>query len=100
MSGVCRGGHGVLGEVMAGIWAQVALVFGLALAAGVIAHRYRLSTALVEIIVGMAAGSILSAAGSYSPFAVQEPWVKAFAGIGAMFLTSLQARNSTLTFSG
>jgi glutathione-regulated potassium-efflux system ancillary protein KefC len=74
---------------MAGIWAQVALVFGLALAASVIAHRYRLSTALVEIIVGMAAGSILSAAGSYSAFAVQEPWVKAFAGIGAIFLTFL-----------
>jgi glutathione-regulated potassium-efflux system ancillary protein KefC len=74
---------------MAGIWAQVALVFGRALAASVIAHRYRLSTALVEIIVGMAAGSILSAAGSYSAFAVQEPWVKAFAGIGAIFLTFL-----------
>ena len=74
---------------MAGIWAQVALVFGLALVASVIAHRYRVSTALVEIIVGMVAGSLLAAAGSYSVFAVQEPWVKAFAGIGAIFLTFL-----------
>ncbi len=74
---------------MAGIWAQVALVFGLALTASIIAHRYRLSTALVEIIVGMTAGSILAAAGGYSAFAVQEPWVKAFAGIGAIFLTFL-----------
>jgi hypothetical protein len=70
---VSRGTWRTGGKVMAGIWAQVALVFGLALAASVIAHRYRLSTALVEIIVGMAAGSILSAAGSYSAFAVQEP---------------------------
>jgi glutathione-regulated potassium-efflux system ancillary protein KefC len=75
--------------VMAGIWAQVALVFALALIASVVAHRYRLSTALVEIIVGMVAGSILAALGAYGAFSVQEPWVKAFAGIGAIFLTFL-----------
>ncbi|MGE0195609.1 MAG: hypothetical protein AB7P48_08295, partial [Methylocystis sp.] len=40
---------------MAEIWAQVAMVFGLALIASLIAHRYRFSTALVEIIVGMVA---------------------------------------------
>jgi len=74
---------------MAGIWAQVALVFGLALFASVVAHRYRLSTALVEIIVGMVAGSALAAFGAYSVFAVQEPWVKAFAGVGAILLTFL-----------
>jgi len=74
---------------MAGIWAQVALVFGLALVASIIAHRYRFSTALVEIVVGMVAGSILAAFGSYSTFAVQDYWVKAFAGIGAILLTFL-----------
>jgi glutathione-regulated potassium-efflux system ancillary protein KefC len=74
---------------MAGIWGQVAFVFALALIASVIAHRYRLSTALVEIIVGMLAGSLLAMFGEYSVFGVQEPWVKAFAGIGAIFLTFL-----------
>lgn len=74
---------------MAGIWAQVALVFGLALIASLIAHRYRVSTALVEIIVGMVAGSLLAAIGGYGAFAVQEPWVKTLAGIGAIFLTFL-----------
>ena len=74
---------------MAAIWGQVAFVFALALIASVIAHRYRLSTALVEIIVGMVAGSILATLGEYSVFGVQEPWVKAFAGIGAIFLTFL-----------
>ncbi len=74
---------------MAGIWGQVAFVFALALIASVIAHRYRLSTALVEIIVGMVAGSLLATFGEYSVFGVQEPWVKAFAGIGAIFLTFL-----------
>lgn len=70
---------------MAGIWGQVAFVFALALIASVIAHRYRLSTALVEIIVGMVAGSLLATFGEYSVFGVQEPWVKAFAGIGRYF---------------
>ncbi|MBL1257762.1 cation:proton antiporter [Methylocystis sp. Sn-Cys] len=74
---------------MAGIWAQVALVFALALVASVIAHRYRFSTALVEIVVGMVAGSALGALGYYGAFSVQEPWVKAFAGIGAILLTFL-----------
>lgn len=74
---------------MAGIWAQVALVFGLALVASVIAHRYRLPTALIEILVGMVAGSLLASVGSYGAFSVQEPWVKALAGIGAIFLTFL-----------
>ncbi|WP_442754587.1 cation:proton antiporter [Methylocystis sp. JAN1] len=74
---------------MAGIWGQVALVFGLALVASMIAHRYRLSTALVEIIVGMVAGSTLAVFGAYSAFAVQEPWVKALAGTGAILLTFL-----------
>jgi glutathione-regulated potassium-efflux system ancillary protein KefC len=74
---------------MAGIWGQVAFVFALALIASVIAHRYRFSTALVEIIVGMVAGSLLATFGQYSVFGVQEPWVKAFAGIGAIFLTFL-----------
>lgn len=74
---------------MAEIWGQAALVFGLALIASVIAHRYRLSTALVEILVGMVAGSLLASVGAYGAFSVQEPWVRTLAGIGAILLTFL-----------
>ncbi len=71
------------------IWAQVALVFGLALLAGLVAHRFRLSTALVEIVVGLSARAVLGLVGYEGVFAVQEPWVKTLAGIGAILLTFL-----------
>jgi Kef-type K+ transport system membrane component KefB len=47
---------------MTPIWAQAALIFGLALAASLLAHRYRLSTALVEILVGLCAQAALGLA--------------------------------------
>ena len=74
---------------MTPIWAQAALVFGLALIAGLIASRFRLSTALVEILVGLAAQAVLGLVGYEWIFAVQEPWVKTLAGIGAILLTFL-----------
>jgi len=40
---------------MTGIWTQAALVFGLALIATLVSNKFRISTALSEIIVGMAA---------------------------------------------
>ncbi|MFY9658570.1 MAG: cation:proton antiporter [Methylocystis sp.] len=74
---------------MTGIWAQVALVFGLALIATAAAARFRVSTALSEIIVGMIARMILSFTLGAEIFGVQEPWVKTLAGIGAILLTFL-----------
>jgi glutathione-regulated potassium-efflux system ancillary protein KefC len=74
---------------MTPIWAQAALVFGLALVAGLIAHRFRFSTALVEIVVGLFARAALGLVGYETFFAVQEPWVKTLAGIGAILLTFL-----------
>jgi len=74
---------------MTAIWIQAALVFGLALIASVIATRYRVSTALVEIIVGMVARTVFAATIGAEVFAVQEPWVKTLAGVGAIFLTFL-----------
>jgi Kef-type K+ transport system membrane component KefB len=74
---------------MTPIWAQAALVFGLALIAGLVASRFRLSTALVEILVGLAAQAVLGLVGYEWIFAVQEPWVKTLAGIGAILLTFL-----------
>jgi glutathione-regulated potassium-efflux system ancillary protein KefC len=74
---------------MTGIWAQVALVFGLALIATVASARFRISTALSEIIVGMIARTVLSFTLGAEVFGVQEPWVKTLAGIGAILLTFL-----------
>ncbi len=71
------------------IWSQAALVFGLALIAGLLASRFRLSTALVEILVGVSAQAVLGFIGYEWIFAVQEPWVKTLAGIGAILLTFL-----------
>ena len=74
---------------MTGIWAQVALVFGLALIATAASARFRVSTALSEIIVGMIARMILSFTLGSEVFGVQEPWVKTLAGVGAILLTFL-----------
>ncbi|WP_424360659.1 cation:proton antiporter [Methylocystis parvus] len=74
---------------MTPIWAQAALVFGLALIASFLANRYRLSTALVEILVGLSAQAALGLVGYAWIFDVQAPWVKTLAGIGAILLTFL-----------
>jgi glutathione-regulated potassium-efflux system ancillary protein KefC len=74
---------------MTGIWAQVALVFGLALIATAASARFRISTALSEIIIGMIARTVLSVTLGAEVFGVQEPWVKTLAGIGAILLTFL-----------
>jgi glutathione-regulated potassium-efflux system ancillary protein KefC len=74
---------------MTSIWAQAALVFGLALIASLLANRFRLSTALVEILVGLSAQAVLGLVGYAWIFDVQAPWVKTLAGIGAILLTFL-----------
>jgi glutathione-regulated potassium-efflux system ancillary protein KefC len=74
---------------MTAIWAQAALVFGLAIVASLLANRYRFSTALVEILVGLVARALLGLAGYETLFAVQDPWVKTLAGVGAILLTFL-----------
>ena len=74
---------------MTGIWFQVALIFGLALISAMIAARFRISTALTEIIVGMCARALFAATVGAEIFGVQEPWVKTLAGLGAIALTFL-----------
>ena len=74
---------------MTGIWAQMALVFGLALIATLVSNKLRISTALSEIIVGMLARAIFSVTVGVEIFGVQEPWVKTLAGVGAILLTFL-----------
>ena len=67
---------------MTGIWFQVALILGLALIAAMIAARFRISTALTEIIVGMCARTLFAATVGVEIFSAQEPWVKTLAGLG------------------
>ncbi len=74
---------------MTGIWTQVALVFGLALIATLVSNKFRISTALSEIIVGMGARAVFTLTIGAEAFGVQEPWVKTLAGIGAILLTFL-----------
>ena len=74
---------------MTPIWTQAALVFALALLATALSSRFRVSTALSEIIVGMLARLILGATFGAEIFGVQEPWVKTLAGMGAISLTFL-----------
>jgi glutathione-regulated potassium-efflux system ancillary protein KefC len=74
---------------MTSIWAQAALVFALALLATAFSNRFRISTALSEIIIGMVARMVLGATISAEVFGVQEPWVKTLAGLGAISLTFL-----------
>lgn len=74
---------------MTEIWTQAALVFGLALVATAFANRFRLSTALAEILVGMLARTIFASTIGAEVFGVQEPWVKTLAGVGAILLTFL-----------
>ena len=74
---------------MTDIWAQAALVFALALLATAFSNRFRISTALSEIIIGMVARMVLGATIGAEVFGVQEPWVKTLAGLGAISLTFL-----------
>ncbi|PWB91225.1 potassium transporter Kef [Methylocystis sp. MitZ-2018] len=74
---------------MTGIWFQAALIFGLALIAAVIAARFRISTALTEIVIGMCARTLFAATVGAEIFSAQEPWVKTLAGLGAIALTFL-----------
>ena len=74
---------------MTAIWAQISFVFFLAILASIISRKFRISTALSEIIVGMLARLALTYTLGVELFSVQEPWIRTLAGIGAIFLTFL-----------
>ena len=73
---------------MTNVWTLAALWFGLALFASLFSIYLRLSTALVEIVVGTGAGWIITSfiGGSLG---ADEPWIKFLAGAGAIMLTFL-----------
>ncbi|VVM06008.1 Glutathione-regulated potassium-efflux system protein KefC [Methylacidimicrobium cyclopophantes] len=74
---------------MTSVWALAALWFGLALLAGLASSWLRISTALSEIIVGMIASAVFGATVGPDVLGTNEPWVKTFAGAGAILLTFL-----------
>ncbi|CAB4243961.1 Transporter (CPA2 family) [Methylacidimicrobium sp. AP8] len=74
---------------MTAIWALAAFWFGLALVASLLANWLRISTALAEIMVGMAASILFGATVGPDALRPNEPWIKVFAGVGAILLTFL-----------
>jgi len=73
-------------------WGIAALWLGLALLASLLAIRFKLSIALVEILVGIAAGNVALLLGHYQVFGLHwelkaNEWVKFLAGFGSILLT-------------
>jgi Kef-type K+ transport system membrane component KefB len=66
---------------MASVWLQSALWLGLALMASLISIRVAVSVALIEIVVGAAAGNLIG-------LQITD-WVNFLAGFGAILLTFL-----------
>lgn len=65
------------------------LWFGLALAATFLASKLKVSMALMEIIVGVAAGAVITQFWGPDAMGSQESWIRFLAGTGAILLTFL-----------
>jgi glutathione-regulated potassium-efflux system ancillary protein KefC len=74
---------------MTSLWTLAALWFGLALLASLISSYLRMTTAVVEIMVGMAAAAILGALIAPDILGANEEWIRFLAGAGAIMLTFL-----------
>jgi Kef-type K+ transport system membrane component KefB len=65
------------------------LWFGLALIATFLASRFRISGALVEILVGIAAAAVIGRYFGAEAMGADLPWLKFMASTGAVILTFL-----------
>ena len=74
---------------MTEVWALAAFWLGLALIAGVLAMRYRISSAMAEVVMGTVAQLILSITIGSGFLGSEESWVKFLSGVGVMLLTFL-----------
>ena len=74
---------------MTEVWALAAFWLGLALIAGVLAMRYRISSAMAEVVMGTVAQLILSVTIGSGFLGSEESWVKFLSGVGVMLLTFL-----------
>jgi Kef-type K+ transport system membrane component KefB len=77
------------GILMDQAFAVASLWFGLALLATFLASRLKISMALMEIIVGMAAAAIIGNFWGLETLGADLPWLKFLAGTGAVLLTFL-----------
>ena len=73
-------------------WGIAAVWMGLALIASFLSIRFKLSVALVEILVGIAAGNVALLLGHYEVFGLPwrleaNEWIKFLAGFGSILLT-------------
>ena len=74
---------------MTTVWTLAALWFALAFFASLCSIYLRVSTALVEIIVGTGAQWLLGMLFGAAVLGADEPWIKFLAGAGAIMLTFL-----------
>jgi glutathione-regulated potassium-efflux system ancillary protein KefC len=74
---------------MTEIWAQASLWLGLALAASLLSIRFRIATALSEIVVGTIAQLVIGAVLGSALLAGDATWIKFLSGAGAILLTFL-----------
>ena len=74
---------------MTEVWALAAFWFGLALIAGMLAMRFRISSAMAEVVMGTIAQLILGATIGSGVLGSDESWVKFLSGVGVMLLTFL-----------
>ena len=74
---------------MTAVWALASLWLGQALIASLLAIRFRISSALSEIVVGTIAQLIIGAAVGSAVLGTDESWIKFLSGIGAIVLTFL-----------
>jgi Kef-type K+ transport system membrane component KefB len=73
-------------------WGIAAVWIGLALLASLLSIRFNLSVALVEILIGIAAGNLALLLGHYHLFGLSwdltpNEWIKFLAGFGSILLT-------------
>lgn len=74
---------------MTEIWTQAALWLGLALIATLVAIKFRVATALSEIVIGTIAQLLIGATLGTALLAGDASWLKFLAGAGAIMLTFL-----------
>jgi Kef-type K+ transport system membrane component KefB len=73
-------------------WGIAAIWLGLALVASLLSIRFKMSVALVEILVGVAAGNLALLLGHYHVFGLHwelkpNEWIAFLAGFGSILLT-------------
>ena len=74
---------------MTSIWAMAAFWLGLALIAGALSIWFRISAAMTEIIIGIAAQLALSFLFGSGLLDTDATWIKVLSGVGMMLLTFL-----------